>query len=501
MSLLFKASISLCPYPSKPTSNDIRQMIFTLREINIDELSEFISKGHSICHVFTNQNFMTQNKTIKNFKEANFIVLDFDHSSVQLDYVIHQSIIKPSLAFETFSHSKDDIRFKLIYLIDKPIITHQNYKRMTELVFNLAFTEGGQFELRKSLDTTCYTSNQMIHGTGQNKRIESTHTVISIDLINQLFKNQGNEFKEYEEVFDYLNINQDFHPVKKREVKSNNDFKKTNGCPKKGASRQKSISQHDLTTFPHFGTGSTELFDLDLIYDDIFIKSKYNNYHTIQLSSEERDKIYYWVGNQDIYALNTYFVGGKQKVGARKRTLLYAAHVFCNLYPEITPQKLYLNLKDYSFRYFERHTDIDNDYIRRLANGVIAMDTHFQIGKKFFVLNPVYSRLSKSDKIKALHQRKRELMRHYVLSNHDGSLTLKQMADKLHFHPRTVKKYLDADGVYYMPESKKEDAYQKFISVYSVEENRKLSVRKLADKCGISKSQVQRYLKRYKCKI
>ena len=194
MSFSFRASISLCPYHSKPTAIDIREMIFSSRGINIDDLSDFISKGHSFCHLFTSQNFMTQNKTIKNFKEANFIVLDFDHSSVTMDYVINNSKIKPSIAFETFSNSNDDIRFKLIYLIDKPIKNTQDYKRMTELVFKLAFNSWDQNELRKSLDTTCYTSNQMIHGTGHDKRIESTQTIISLDLINHLLKNQAHNY-------------------------------------------------------------------------------------------------------------------------------------------------------------------------------------------------------------------------------------------------------------------------------------------------------------------
>jgi len=36
--------------------------------------------------------------------------------------------------------------------------------------------------------------------------------------------------------------------------------------------------------------------------------------------------------------------------------------------------------------------------------------------------------------------------------------------------------------------------YQRFIEIYSVETNNKLSVRKLAEICEISKSQVQRYI-------
>ncbi len=492
----FKASITLCPYPSKPTGNDIREMIFTTKEITNNELSELISKGHSFCHVFTNQNFMTQSKTIKNFKEANFIVFDFDDCNLSLDYVINNSIIKPSIAFETFSNSETNYRFKLIYVIDTPITNDQDYRRMTEIIFSISFNQNDSPELRKSLDTSCYLCNQMVHGTNPDRRIETNETVISIKLINQMFKNQSIEFNNYDDVFDFLKINIDFKPTKTNKIKSNIQKKSKTNCPRKRNSRQKSNTLHDLSCFPHFGTLSTNIFEGNFIYEDTFIKSKYNNYHTIQISEYEIDKVYYWVGNQNIYSLNTYFAGGKQKPGYRKKTLLYAAHVFCNLYPDITPQILHLKLKDYVLHFFECPLDIENDYIFRLANAVIGMDNHHELGKRYFVLNPAYKHLTKSQKMKALHQRKSELMRQYILLNHDGSLTLKQLAEKTHLHPRTVKKYLDADGICYSQNNRQEEAYNMFLEVYSIEENQTLSIRKMAEKCGISKSQVQRFLKR-----
>lgn len=488
----FNASISLCNYSTKPTSHEFEDMIFCQKELNIIQLAELIQQGYSTCHVFNKKNFMTTNKTLKNFKEAYFIVLDFDHSNIAMKEVLNTIVIKPSIAFETFSNKENDYRFKMIYLLDKVITDTNNYKRMTEMVFSIAFKESDKIELRKSLDTTCYSANQMFHGTSKDKRVEVFDTVISLNLINQLLE-KG--FESYEEVFDYLNISVDFKPTKKS--KSKNQSKRIKKCPKKRNKRIKPYSHYDFSCFPSNGTVKNDLFDMGIDNEVYFIPSQYNNYHTIQISDSEYDQVYYYVGNQNIYAVNTYFIGGKQKVGFRKKTLQYAAHVFCNLYPDVTENELFNRLKGYAIKFFEQPGDIDNDYIRRLAKSVCCMDNHNNMGRKYFVLNPAFNHLSKSEKMKELHKRKNEFMKYYILSNHDSTLTLNELAENLKLHPKTVKKYLDAEGICYLIHNKRDDSYQKFISVYSIEEKHKLSVRKLAEKCEISKSQVSRFIQRY----
>ncbi len=175
--------------------------------------------------------------------------------------------------------------------------------------------------------------------------------------------------------------------------------------------------------------------------------------------------------------------------------------MFCNLYPGINDNVLCLKLKDYVVRYFEQPSDIDNDYIKRLATSVCCMDNHNNMGRKYFVLNPAFNHLSKSEKMKEIHKRKTQFMRYYILSNHDSSLTLNELAENLKLHPKTVKKYLDAEGICYIIHNKRDDSYQKFLSVYLIDENQHLSLRKLAEKCRISKSHVGRYIERYNIQL
>lgn len=489
----FNASVSLCNYPSKPTSQEIEEMIFIQQELNTLQLSELIKQGHSTCHLFNKKNFMCLNKTLKNFKEAYFIVLDFDHSNIPMEEILNTIIIKPTIAFETFSNKENDYRFKMIYLLNKVVTDTNEYKRMTEMVFNIVFNESDRIELKNVLDPSSYTANQMFHGTGKDKRVEVFDTLISIDLINQIFELEEKVFENYEEVYQFLGIEDSFKPTKKSKGKTKS--KSLKKCPKNGNKRIKPYNIIDFSCFPENGTVKNDLFDMGINNEVYFIPSPYNNYQSIQISDQEYDKVYYWVGTQKIYAVNTYFVGGKQKVGHRKKTLQYAAHVFCNLYPLISENELFNKLKNYVIKYFELPGDIDNNYIRRLAKSVCAMDNHNDMGRRYFVLNPAYNQLSKSDKMKELHKRKNEFMRYYILSNHDSSLSLKELADKLKLHPKTVKKYLDTEGVCYLVGSKRDTNYQKFIEVYSLAENQKLSGRKLAALCGISNSQVNRYLK------
>lgn len=499
MSINFKASVSLSNYLAKPKSNDIADMIFMRRELNTVELFEAIKNGHSICHVYNKQNFMTVNKTLKNFKKAYFIVLDFDDCSLTFDYVLNNALIKPTIAFETFSNANEEIRFKLIYLLDTVMQDINEYKRMTEMVFNIAFNPKDKLELIKSLDTSCYTVNQMFFGTAKDKRVELFDTVITVDLINQII-NTDKELGNYEEVLNYLNIPKNFTPKPTKKLQASKKTKATKKVkPTKTRNERINLYTHyDFSYIPNFGVVENSLFDMNVFDEVCFIPSKYNNYHTIIIPEEEQDKVYYYVRNQNIYAVNTYFVGGKQRVGFRKKTLQYTAHVFCNLYPEITENELFNRLKGYVIRFFEQPSDFEDDYIRRLSKSINAMKHPNDIGKKHFVLNPAYSHLTKSKKMKELQKRRSELMKYYVLDNHDETLTLKQLAEKLELHPKTVKKYLDAAGFSYVKNNKKEENYQKFLLIYSDEENRKITKVKLAEKCGVSMTQLRRYFNRMK---
>jgi len=186
----FQVSVSYDAYQTKPNNNEIKEIFFIKRTVNVNELSQLISNGHSSCHVYTRDKFMTTNKNNKNFSEANFIVLDFDHSPLNLKYVLDNVIIKPSIAFETFSNTQNDFRFKLIYLLDNPVNDIQKYKRITEMVFNLAFNDSDRIIIKEALDPTCYRVSQMFHGTDSTKKIQTTDTIISIDLINQTIQEQ-----------------------------------------------------------------------------------------------------------------------------------------------------------------------------------------------------------------------------------------------------------------------------------------------------------------------
>jgi len=491
----FQVSVSYNTYSTKPIDNELNEMIFIKKTVTVNEFSLLIMNGHSSCHVFNRNNFLSTFKSNNNFIEANFIVLDFDNSLLNLNYVLDNVIIKPSIAFETFSNTQNDFRFKLIYLLDNPVNDIQEYKRITEMVFNLAFNDSDRIIIKEALDPTCYRVSQMFHGTDNTKQIQTTDTVISIDLINQTIQDKSNDFKTYEEVFEYLNIQIDFKPYSKTKTKSKiksklQGFRK---CPKKRKTRINLYNTTDFSCFPNNGTLKNDLFDMGINNEVYFIKSTFNNYHTIYIADEQYDNVYYFVGNQNIYAVNTYFVGGRQKKGYRKSTLQYTALVFRNLYSEINETEMFMKLKNYVIKFFEQPGDLDNDWIRRLAHSTVNMTEPNNAGKKYFVLNPYFNSLSKSDKMKELHKVQTEMMTYYVLNKFDLELSLKQNAELLHLSPKTVRKYMDKEGILFNNE-KVNNNYQRFIEIYSVEANKKLSVRKLAEICEISKSQVQRYI-------
>ena len=135
----FNVSISTNNYAIKPSKIEYRKMVFQQKEVDIEELSNYISNGYSMCHNFTNDTFSIKYKTYNNFTNTNLVVLDFDSSPLSFDETMGRVKIKPSIGFTTFSNSVNDNRFKLIYLFDDLITSKEDYKLKTEMIFRIIF--------------------------------------------------------------------------------------------------------------------------------------------------------------------------------------------------------------------------------------------------------------------------------------------------------------------------------------------------------------------------
>ena len=172
-SFRFNISISDKCYDHKPTSEDYKGMTFSLVVgITVDELLEFIKKGHSFCHVF-DENIRKK----VNFLYTYSVFVDVDNSSESMCDFINQCAIKPTLAYTTSSNGLKGkgFRYRLIYIFDGIIDNEVTYK----CLYNCIVDING---LGATEDNCGSVSNQLMNGNSKDDiEIYCSHYIYHIN--------------------------------------------------------------------------------------------------------------------------------------------------------------------------------------------------------------------------------------------------------------------------------------------------------------------------------
>ena len=126
-------NISTKSYAQKPKSIEISKMTFNKKELKVNELCSYISNGYAFTNIFNNDGRLTiREKKIENFKEAWVISYDVDHNDVSLNDFVETLKIKPTIYYTTPSNGKDGYCFRLLYILNEPITTNDEYKDIYE---------------------------------------------------------------------------------------------------------------------------------------------------------------------------------------------------------------------------------------------------------------------------------------------------------------------------------------------------------------------------------
>ena len=113
----FEISISEKSYRTKPSSEDYKCMKFHKVVVNPGMFMEYIRLGYSYCHVYKND--YRSNKT---FLYTYFVNIDVDDSQISMSQCINRAVIKPTLAYTTFSNMKNGLySYRLIYCFSEQI--------------------------------------------------------------------------------------------------------------------------------------------------------------------------------------------------------------------------------------------------------------------------------------------------------------------------------------------------------------------------------------------
>lgn len=161
--------LSTKPYQAKPTEEEVGKMRF--HEVNLDVLDfvEKIKEGYSFTAM------MKDNwRSMVNFEFTELLVYDIDHSDVPMDVYLQNLTIKPTVSYTSPSNTEGDYRYRLVYLLDKPILDVNSYYR-----YNRSFED--QMSLTH-VDPRSYEVEHYWNGS-YNCSTAISDTVLSLDDI------------------------------------------------------------------------------------------------------------------------------------------------------------------------------------------------------------------------------------------------------------------------------------------------------------------------------
>lgn len=136
----FKISVSKQTFESKPTKAEIAGITYRKRELNVYELTNLITIGHSFTGLFTDNNeFNVKNKNEQQFKSSSVIFIDIDGmcgmssddfiSSLKGDAI-------PNIYYNTYKSKPDAERLRLVYIMSEPIYSKTEYRANVEHIIS-----------------------------------------------------------------------------------------------------------------------------------------------------------------------------------------------------------------------------------------------------------------------------------------------------------------------------------------------------------------------------
>ena len=167
-----KVSISTQGFTTKPQGKEVAQIRYIKQTLTIQQLIDYISRGHCVTHCFEDydEEFGQSTKKIENFRYTQLIGIDVDDSDVDLDTYITSLVYKPTLAYTTFSHNVKGNRFRLIYIFNQKVKGAEQYCDVYKWLTQ-------DLNLKDNCMQSCA---QMMYGTNANAQWYITDTTYDI---------------------------------------------------------------------------------------------------------------------------------------------------------------------------------------------------------------------------------------------------------------------------------------------------------------------------------
>jgi len=240
----------------------------------------------------------------------------------------------------------------------------------------------------------------------------------------------------------------------------------------------------------------TDVIDKTLrIYSNKEFTPLLNNYENAVYS----DDIYTYVGDQDIYYLNTFFGKGKKvKIGIRQKTLYYQALVLKNIEPNLRLEDLSANLLWLVYHHYEEPGSLKPVDIVNVAINALKTDEYTgKCGKKKYLIDPNMKNLTKSEKQKNLGFARKKKRDNEILPNFNSNLSVAKNAELLGKSIGTVYKCLNENDI----NLKDNSEYLNFRELYYNSSSEIRTVRKMGEISEINRGKSERFIKRIKSEL
>ena len=156
----------------------------TIQEIELNELIEKIKLGYSIS-----PGIMINGMSANNWTEQSLFMIDIDNNNKDVPILkVHQALnicknnnLIPLFYYYTFNHTKEKPKYRLVFLMDKPIIDTKIREQI-----NLTL-----IDLFPQSDTSCKNADRIFLGTNKQVTIYDADARINIDNVLRLFNHHN----------------------------------------------------------------------------------------------------------------------------------------------------------------------------------------------------------------------------------------------------------------------------------------------------------------------
>ena len=171
-------TVSIMGFEKKPQPNEMRKIEYIRKNLSIDEIAEHIKNGHVLSANFTEDDSTIIRQTqrcYENFISTSMIMVDLDGEvELELNELIENLKIKPSIAYTTFSHLIENKgnRYRLLYLFENEINDIKLYKDIYKIIVSSL-----DFKLKDNCGSNV---TQAVFGSKRNCILIKSNNIYSI---------------------------------------------------------------------------------------------------------------------------------------------------------------------------------------------------------------------------------------------------------------------------------------------------------------------------------